>query len=190
MTRRKTKRLQHLRQTMGRAIEAAKAKLRTIRFPRRWRSSVRVEVLVANEKWRSTLEAEVRRVIRQLERVLGRPLDGTGNIAIIVQQVIKTDRQLAGCYQTGKRNDETRFALVRLALQVNGRRLDLDEVLAVLVEQWIALSVQEGGGNSVLVPFELAPREAAQPVARPALRPDPLSPRSNGSVANTKTGAP
>ena len=147
----------------------------------RYRRGVRVEVLVSDERARRSLEVEVQRTLRRLERVLGNPFPDRGHLAIVVQCVIRTDRQLAGCYQLGERADGTRFALVRLALRVSGRKLDLDEVLAALAEQWIALAIQQSQKPSVLVPLDLEPPEAS-PAPKPvsALRPDPLVPHSNG----------
>ena len=147
----------------------------------RYRRGIRVEVLVSDERARRSLEVEVQRTLRRLERVLGNPFTDRSHLAIVVQGVIRTDHQLAGCYQLGEKADGTRFALVRLALRVNGRKLDLDEVLAALAEQWIALWVQQSQKLSVLVPLDLEPPEAS-PAPNPvsALRPDPLGPHPNG----------
>jgi hypothetical protein len=155
--------------------------LRDFRSKVRYRRGIQVEVLVSDERARRSLETEVQRTLRRLERVLGNPFPDRGHLAIVVQGVIRTDRQLAGCYQLGEWADGTRFALVRVALRVNGRKLDLDEVLAALAEQWISLAIQQSQKPSVLVPLDLEPPEAS-PSAKPpsALRPDPLSPHSNG----------
>src|SRR5439155_23001134 len=98
---------------------------------------------------------ELRTGLRRLQRALGAPLPP--HAAVVVQQVIRTDRQLAGCYQVGQRPDGCRLALIRLALQVDGRGLDTDELLAALAEQCIGLATQDSGGSSVLVPVELGP---------------------------------
>ncbi len=158
----------------------------------RYRRGIRVEVLVSDERVRRSLEDEVQRTLRRLERVLGNPFPDRGHLAIVVQGVIRTDRQLAGCYQLGEKADGTRFALVRLALRVNGRKLDLDEVLEALAEQWIALAIQQSQKPSVLVPLDLEPPEAS-PANKPlsALRPDPLGAHSNGSIgANGQRPSP
>lgn len=145
----------------------------------RWRRPVPVEVLIADHSRGRTLERELGVSLRRLERVLGDPLPG--NLAVIVQHVIRTDRQLAGCYQIGQRPDGSRFALIRLALQVNGRRLSTDELLAVLAEQCIGLATQLSGGPSALVPIELESAQQQEAKRLNPLHPDPLAPRPNGS---------
>ena len=149
---------------------------RAWRAVRRWRRPVPVEVLVSDRTRRRALERELRRGLRRLRHVLGAPLPA--ELAVIVQQVIATERQLAGCSQLGQRPDGTRFALVRLALQVNGRRLSTDELLAALAEQCIGLASQ--GSTSVLVPIDFEPAPPAEARRLGALRPDPLAPPPNG----------
>ncbi len=152
--------------------------MQVCRSLRRWhRRRIPVEVVIADRSRRSTLGRELTWGLRRLRRILGDILPST--LAVVAQQVIATDHQLAGCYQVGQRPDGTRFALIRLALQVNGRRLTTDELLAVLAEQCIALATQ-GSGPSVLVPIDLEPapaHEAGQHPPRPA---DPLAPSPNG----------
>jgi hypothetical protein len=164
---------------------------------RRWRAlrgrlrPVPVEVLVVDRARRRAVHRSVRRGLRRLRRVLGAPLPA--GVAIVVQELVTpADRQLAGCYQQGQRPDGSRFALMRLALQVDGHRLTTDELLAVLAEQYIGLAMDQGGGTSVLVPVELEPAlpaQATDPVEVRRLqprRPDPLAPRphrANGAAA-------
>ncbi|MBI4496644.1 MAG: hypothetical protein HY689_01935 [Chloroflexi bacterium] len=137
---------------------------------------------MADKTRRRSLEWELRTGLRQMQRVLGAPLPA--ELAVVVQQVIQTDHQLAGCYQVGKRPDGSRFALVRLALQVNDRRLDVNELLAVLADQCIGLATQQGGG-SVLVPVELgvSPPDDVQRTRLTTFKPDPLAPHANGAGA-------
>ncbi len=145
----------------------------------RWRRRVPVEILIADRAKRRLLERELRYGLRRLQRALGAPLPA--ELAVVVQQVIATERQLAGCYQFGQRPDGTRFALVRLALQVNGRRASTDELLAALAEQCVGIATQ--GSASVLVPIDFEPAQPAQPAEarrHSALRPDPLAPHPNG----------
>ena len=151
---------------------------------RRWRRSVPVEVLIADHARRRALERELRTGLCRLQRALGAQL--LDDLAVVVQQVIQTDRQLAGCCQVGQRPAGRRFALIRLALQVNGRRLATDELLAVLAEQCIGLAMREGAGPSVLVPVELEPVGPTEVGHLRALRPDPLAPRPNGSGAGER----
>jgi hypothetical protein len=61
-------------------------------------------------------------------------------------------------------------------LQVDGRRLETDELLAALAEQCIGLALHEGGGTGVLVPIELEPARPIEEVHRNPLPPDPLAP--------------
>lgn len=154
-----------------------------------WRRPVPVEVLITDRTRRRSLQRDLRDSLRRLGRVLGAPLPA--ELAVIVQQVITAERQLAGCYQVGQRPDGTRFALVRLALQVNGRRLSPDELLAALAEQCIGLATQHS--TSVLVPIDFEPGQPAPPtdVRRlSALRPDPLAPHPNGNgVAHQERAA-
>jgi hypothetical protein len=139
---------------------------------------VPVEVLIADRTRRRMLERELRRGLRRLQRALGAPLPA--GLAIVVQQVIATNRQLAGCYQLGQRPDGSRFALVRLALQVNGRRLTTEELLAALAEQYIGLATQESA--SVLVPIDFEPGQQSQARRPTALRPDPLAPHPSSAA--------
>jgi hypothetical protein len=144
----------------------------------RWRRPVPVEVLVVDRTRRRMLEQELRRGLHRLQRALGAPLPA--GLAIIVQQIIATDRQLPGCYQVGQRPDGSRFALVRLALQVNGRRLTTEELLAALAEQCIGLASRDS--VSALVPIDFEPGPPAESRRLTTLRPDPLAPHPNGAA--------
>ncbi len=143
----------------------------------RWPRPVPVEVLVADRTRRRLVERELRGGLHRLQRALDAPLP-TG-LAIVVQQVIATDRQLAGCYQVGQRSDGSCFALVRLALQVNGRRLTTDELLAALAEQYIGLVGRDSASVLVPIDFEPGPPQAQRLTA---LRPDPLGPHPSGAA--------
>jgi hypothetical protein len=161
---------------VGRSVvEALRSSVEKLRY-----QDVRVpiEVLAASGTRRRTIEHELRAGLRQLQRILGdlpRP-----DIAIVVQHVILTDRQLAGCSQLGHRPNGTPYVLWRLALQVNGRPLGSDELLAVLAEQWIALANQQNG-PSVLVPVDFEPQAASLSRPSPTLRPDPFMPHGDGA---------
>lgn len=149
---------------------------RTLRR-RHW--PVPVEVLVIDHKRRLGLERELKVALHQLRHALGHELPE--GLAVIVQHTLATDRQLAGCCQLAQRPDGRHFTLIRLALQVSGRRLSADEVLAALAEQCIGLAMQQQPGTTVLVPVDLDP---AQPVgARDVVnfRPDPLPAQTNGA---------
>jgi hypothetical protein len=141
---------------------------------RRCRRGIPVEILVADRARHRRLQRDLRSGLRRLERALGGsfPTD----VAVVVQQVICTDRQLAGCYQLGHRPGGGGLALIRLALQVNGRRLETDELLAALAEQCIGLALHGSGGTGLLVPIELEPARPTEDGRPSALRPDPLAP--------------
>jgi hypothetical protein len=131
-----------------------------------------IEVLLAERARRRAVKRHVRAALRRLRRVLGAQFPS--DAAVIVQQVVVTERQLAGCYQISHEHDGTRIALIRLALEVDGRPLTTDELLAVLAEQCIALAMQSAGPG-LLAPIALAPSRSDDPGRPPALRPDPLA---------------
>jgi hypothetical protein len=155
-------------------VRLAEALHRACRALRCWNHTTPVEVLIVDPARRRTLERDLRAGLRQLRRALRGPFPA--GLTVVVQQVITTDRQLAGCSQLGQRPDGTRLALVRLALQVNGRRLSTDELLAALAEQCIGLATRES--PSVLVPIDFEPRQPAGVRRLDALRPDPFAPRA------------
>lgn len=138
------------------------------------RRSVPVEVLVEDAARRLALRRTLLTALRQLERTLGgRP---PTRLAVVVQQFVRTDRELAGCYQVWQTADGSRPALIRLALQVDGRALSTDELLSALGEQYVGLVVQLCERPAVLVPLEL--RSAQFPGSTPL---DPLLPNPNGA---------
>ena len=143
------------------------------------RQPIPVEVLIADRATRQALQRELRAALRRLQRTVGSP--HLTQVAVVAQHIVRTDRQLAGCYQTTWRQGGVRFALLRLALQVNGRRLDTEEVLAVLAEQYIALTLEQSVGTSVLVPVELEMPEARPTGRVTAFRPNPLTPSNNAA---------
>lgn len=186
VSRRKQKILSRVTRTLSALGSTLWHRARTLWANHQRKRGIRVEVLVADERWRRALETEVRQGLRRLAHALDNPLASSGEVAVVVQHAIKTDRQLAGCYQVGELGDGQRFALIRIALQVNGRRLDLDELLATLAEQWIGLAIQQSSRPSVLVPIDLEPAGAAEVRPLTALRPDPLNPHPNGHTQATR----
>jgi len=134
-------------------------------------------VLVTDRSRRRKIERELRAGVRQLQHILGPP--PLGDIAVVVQQVILLDRQFAGCYQLGQRPDGSQSALLRVALEVNHRRLSSDDLLAVVAEQWIAIANLQDG-PSLLVPIEYESRQTDPEKRAPSLRPDPLMPYRDG----------
>jgi len=148
------------------------------------RRPVPMEVLVKSRARRRAIERDLQSGLRRLRRALGMQFP-TG-VAVLVQQVITTDRQLAGCYQLARRPDGADLALIRLALQVDGRDLAMDEVLSVLAEQCIGLAVHQAGSGGVLIPIELEPARRNE---NERLRPDPLRPIQTPSDGGARQAA-
>jgi hypothetical protein len=134
---------------------------------------VPVEVLLVDRAHRRVTKRHLRTALRRLQRALG---DGfPSDVAVVLQRIIVTDWQLAGCHYLGQRADGTRFTLIRLGLEIDDRSLGMDEIVSVLAEQCIALTMQQGA-TSLLVPIDLCPRQS-NPFRHPtSLRPDPLAP--------------
>ncbi len=138
---------------------------------------VSIEVLLTNGSRRRKIERELHAGLRQLQRVLGPP--SLVEIAVVVQQVITMDRQLAGCYQVRQRPDGSHSALLRVALEVNHTRLSSDDLLAVVAEQWIAIANLQSG-PSLLVPIDYESGQTQPEKLASSLQPDPLMPYRDG----------
>ena len=69
---------------------------------------------------------------------------------------------------------------MRRALQVNGRRLSTEVLLAALAEQCVGLATL--GSPSVLVPIDLEPGQPAEHRRLSALPPDPLAAHPIGAA--------
>jgi hypothetical protein len=187
--------LRWARTTAHRSGAAAARAWCTIRTWPGWRRclpgpGVPLEILVADRaRRRRRLARQVRTGLRQLRHVLGESFPQ--HVTVIVQQVVcpaTTSRQLAGCSQVGQRADGTRFAHVRLALQVDGHELHADEVLAALAEQCVGLAAQQAGSASVLIPIELTPARSLQ---KPAADAPATHDRRNGfATARPERGDP
>ena len=176
MSNRQRQRQERWRRLIGQiACTLQAALLRAWRLVRR-ADRVPIVVLVVDPRRRREIERQLRAGLRQLRPVLGDLV--AQDVAVVAQQVVQADHQLAGSCQVGQRPDGRRFTLLRLALEVDGRALGSDELLAVLAEQCVAVAV-ERSGPSALVPFELgtATNVGAGPDHRPL---DPLAPHPNG----------
>ncbi|MDE3075655.1 MAG: hypothetical protein KGJ86_09505 [Chloroflexota bacterium] len=140
-----------------------------------------VEVVIADDGRRRALTREITRGLRNLQRIFGSPLPA--DVVVIAQQVIAKDRQPAGCFQVGMRPDGSRYAVIRLALQANGKRLSTDEVLAALTEQCIGILAQDA--RSIVVPIEFdAGGDAGVPAELPG---DPLAPVGAASPSDNNS---
>ena len=128
-----------------------------------------IEVVITDDKRRRALKREIARNLHRLQNLFGKSLPT--DVVIVAAQVIPKRRQPAGCFQVGSRADGSRYAVIRLALQVNGHRLSTDEVLATLLEQCLGIVAQDA--DSVVVPVEFQPGESPEPDELPG---DPLAP--------------
>jgi hypothetical protein len=148
------------------------------------RREVPIEVLCTDQQRRRLLARELRVAVRRLRRTVGTP--PVNELAIVAQQMLGSGRQLAGCTQLthdgrgaqgapgAHSTDGVTFALIRVALEVHGRVLSADEVLAALAEQWIGLVGQRAAGATVIVPVEFAyhqPADADEPFDERPTRP-------------------
>jgi hypothetical protein len=153
-----------------------------------------IQVLVTDRRLRRSLARHLHAGLHRLQGVVGDGF-GTGQlqVAVVVQQTIGTGRgPLAGCCHAAERPEGSRFALIRLALEVNGRHLTTDELLAALSEQFIGLVTgQAAPVGEVLAAWATPVADHIAPAARPlsgdparpapaareaAFLPDPLAP--------------
>jgi len=147
------------------------------------RRPIPVEVLFTDPNQRRTLEREVRRCLRQLHRALGP--DFPVGLAVIVQQTVATDHPVAVCFHVRHQTGSASGALVRLALQIDGRRSTIDEILAALADACVSLA-DHWNQSGVLVPVAAATPQPVQSDPLASLRSDPLMPRSNGTVPHQR----
>lgn len=146
----------------------------------RSRRTISVEVVITDASRRRATAREIRRALQQLRRTLGSDLPN--DLTVVVQQTVVTDQPLVGCVQSRQRADGTRVHLIRLALQFEGRRLSIDDVLAALTDACVGIVVQSAT-LSVLVPLGMAVPQTNPTTPPPVVRPDPLAPRPNGSIS-------
>lgn len=134
-----------------------------------------IEVLVADGHQRHDLERKLLAAIRQLDVAHGVAAPAS---AVIVQQIVwdgwggDGGRQIHGCARR-----PTRFAAdprprLCLALEVDGRALPLDEILATLAELW---SIHLKGDDRDFVPIVFG-RDASS--------------RRSGAATASRNGAP
>ena len=147
---------------------------------------VPVEVVVVDRRRRRAIKREIARTIRHLQRLFGD--QAPRDVVVLVQQVIPESRQLSGCCQVRLTADGRRFALIRIALQVNGRRLNVDDILAVLTEQYVGLASQLAEGRNVVVPVEYTPANSPEEV-RAKLAPDPFGASATDGSASAERPA-
>jgi hypothetical protein len=148
------------------------------------REPVPIEIVLVDRTRRRGIRRDVSATVRRLNRLLGD--QAPAGVVIVVQQVIPPGKHLAGCCQVVRTAERGQLAVVRLALQVGGRRLSPDELLSTLVEQYLGLAFQQSGGASVLVPINLDPPEdGAAPTRSASLPPSPFGqPSAEGQTGN------
>ena len=159
------------------AIHTAQLAFGFVRRQLAWPSRLPIEVVTTDRHRRHHISREVRRSVRRLRKLLGELMPR--DIMVVVQHVIPADQpaeQLGGCCQIVQHSSGRRLAVIRLALQVRGRRLTTDEVLAALTEQCLGLAIQHGDSVSITVPIRLdteAPAHQA-PTQPTQFRPGPF----------------
>jgi hypothetical protein len=125
---------------------------------------VALELFVADRGRCRALEGELRAALSRLQLVLGPALPA--RTSVDVQDTICQDGALAGCIHLGERAGGASYAIVHLALRVRERDLRPDEVLAVLVEQCLALAARRDAGTTIVLPVELpVPGASGEPGA-------------------------
>lgn len=141
-----------------------------------WRYSRRhrpppIEVLIGDRRRRRDLEQALRAAIRQLDGAQGVAAPAS---ALIVQRIVwdgwggDGGRQIHGCARRPARFAADPRPRLCLALEVDGRALPLDEILATLAELW---TLHLKGDDRDFVPISLGtatppPRSAPAPASR------------------------
>jgi len=133
-----------------------------------YRRHTPIEVVITDDKRRRALKREIAKALHRLQNLFTSLPD---DVVVVAAQVIPKRRQPAGCFQVGSRADGSRYAVIRLALQVNGHRLSTGEVVATLLEQCLGIVAQDA--DSVVVPVEFEPGSSHEADELPG---DPLAP--------------
>ena len=138
-----------------------------------------VEILVADRRQRRQLERAICAAIRQLDRAHG---GAATTSALVVQRIVwdgwggEGGRQIHSCARRPARFAADRPPRLCLALEVDGRALPLDEILAALAELW---SLHLTGDDREFVPIVLgSPTASCRTSATPAPQwriPSPLA---------------
>ena len=94
---------------------------------------VSVIVVIADQRRGRHLQRRLSVGVRQLQHMFGQP-----PLTIVVQERLDGG-QRAGCHMVHQRPDGTPATVIRLALTLGEHRLTVDEVLAALVDEYVAL---------------------------------------------------
>jgi hypothetical protein len=137
---------------------------------RRLRPPAPTVIVDSRRRQAGRLRREVARAARSYARALGAELPP--GLLVVVQRVVYEGRQLNGLLQAFDGANGNRRYVVHLALSVNGRQVNEDELLAALRHQ-LARALEDIVGKPVLnVPLDLeVPRvRAGAPIVE--LRPE------------------
>lgn len=94
---------------------------------------VTIIVLIADQRRGRRLQRRLSLGVRQLQHGFGQP-----PLTIVVQERLDGGRR-SGCHRMYQRPDGTPTTLIRLALRLGEHRLTVDELLAALVDECVAL---------------------------------------------------
>jgi len=94
---------------------------------------VAIIVVIADQRRGRHLQRRLSVGVRQLQHMFGQP-----PLTIVVQERLDGGRR-AGCHRVYQRPDGTPTTLIRLALTLGEHPLTVDEVLAALVDECVAL---------------------------------------------------
>ena len=186
MSKRSRKRGPVLRALSATTAAVAELVRRTVQILRR--EPVPVEIVLVDKVRRRAIRRDITATVRRLNRLLAD--QAPAGVVIVVQQVIPPGKHLAGCCHVVRTTERGQFAVIRLALQVGGRRLTPDELLSTLVEQYLGLAFQRSGGASVLVPIDLEPTDDGEAGARSVSLPEsPFGPQAGDELPRPHTGS-
>ena len=135
-------------------------------WPGRQPHAVPLTIMVADHRRRRELERALRAALHHLQRAHGAPCPAS---AIVVQRLVwdgwggEHGRQVHGCAQRPARCAADPRPRLCLALEVDGRALPLDEVLATLAELW---TLPSRGDDRAFVPIVFSPAPPPQPANR------------------------
>lgn len=176
----------------------------------RWRSvrcanrQYSISVLLDDPVQCRRLEHSLQAALRRLPAIPRTEYDG--EIIILVQHAITTNRQVCGCTHRVRRSDGTTLWLLQLALTERGRALSVDEVLATLADRWIMLvrdagnvpaspptasfpaepvPLLHGGGAVVAQVTPAATPEASEPQPHPAWQPEAFPDQQTNGMASS-----
>lgn len=155
-------------QLCARAVGLARRTL--VRLYRRVRPRGPTVIIDARRRQARRLRRDIARAARAYGRALGAELPP--GLLVVVQRVVHEGRQLNGLLQAFEGADGDRRYVVHLALSVNGRQVNEDEMLAALRHQ-LTRALENAIGKPVLnVPLDLEVPRARASASVVELRPE------------------